>query len=301
MNYLTRHMQSGLYSLGKITRAPLASFMTCFIIGIALALPVLLFVGVKNAEVMSHNIKGTQQITLYLKQDTTPDQADSLMAMLKKQSHVKSAAAISPAEGLQELQKQAGTTTLTDSLQSNPLPWAITIQPVDEIQSPAQFEALTQTLQQFPLVDSVQLDILWVKRLASLIYLGERAWLVLAIFLSIGVIFIVNNTIRSATQQHHKEIEVIQLIGGTHAFIRRPFLYTGMTYGLFGGIVAWLLIVILIMALQNPVHHLAELYGSPFSLSGLGLGNLVILLCSSALLGLAGSWFAVTRYLYKKA
>lgn len=300
MTYLSRHIQSGLYSLGKITRAPLASLMTCFIIGVALALPALLFVGLKNAALMSHPIKGTQQITLYLQANTSASQVHTLLAMLKKESRIKSAQAISPEEGLHELQKQAGTMIVTDNLQNNPLPWAVTIEPIDTIENPAQFEQLATTLKQLPLVENVQLDILWVKRLASLMSVLQRTWFALAIFLSLAVLFIVNNTIRSATEQHHKEIEVIQLIGGTHAFIRRPFLYTGMTYGLLGGIIAWVLIMMLLIALNGPVHRLADLYGSPFSLVGLSFSNLFILLTGSVLLGLAGSWVAVTRYLRQK-
>jgi cell division transport system permease protein len=299
MNYLTRHMQSGLYSLGKLSRSPISSLMTCLIIGIALALPAVLFVALKNAEFLNNNFKNTLEMTLYLKQDTTPVQVQSLLKTLKNQSQIKQIRAISPNDGLKELQKQAGFDSTLGSLENNPLPWAIVIQPNQTMDKPAQFENLALHLQQLPQVDNVQLDILWVKRLASFMTLAHRTFYALAIFLSIAVLLIVNNTIRSATEHHHKEIEIIKLIGGTYAFIRRPFLYVGMMYGLLGSIIAWLLVVIMLLALKVPSQQLAELYGSQFSLIGLGFNNLLILFGGSIGLGLIGSWFAVTKYLHR--
>jgi len=299
MNYLTRHMQSGVYSLGKLSRSPWSSLMTCLIIGIALALPAVLFVALKNTELMNSSFKKTLEMTLYLKQDTTQSQVSALLTQLKNQSDIKNVRAISPSDGLKELQQQAGFDSALEKLQNNPLPWALVIQPDSEMNTPAQFEKLKLQLEQLSAVDSVQLDILWVKRLASFMTLAHRVLYALAIFLSIAVLLIVNNTIRSATEQHHKEIEVIKLIGGTYAFIRRPFLYAGMMHGLFGGIIAWILVVILASALKGPSQHLAELYGSQFTLIGMGFTNLLILLGGSIGLGLIGSWLAVTKYLHQ--
>ena len=297
MNYLTRHMQSGLYSLGKLSRAPFSSLMTCLIIGIALALSAILFVALKNIEFLGGSFKNTLEMTVYMKQDVTPDAVNALVAKLTRQSDIRAAHAVSPAVGLKELQQQAGFDSSLEKLQNNPLPWAIVIQPNDALGGPDQFEQLRQRLQQLPGVDSVQLDILWVKRLTSFMVLAQRVMYALVIFLGAAVLLIVNNTIRSATEQHHQEIEVIKFIGGTNAFVRRPFLYVGVLYGLFGGMIAGVLVALMTWVLKEPGQHLAELYGSHFTLTGLDFTNLLILLGGSAALGLVGSWFAVTRYL----
>ncbi len=296
-NYFARHLQAGLYSLGNLTRSPFASLMTCLIIGITLALPAALFVVLKNAEIISGSFQQTMQITLYLKNEATENDALALTRNLQANSQIKTARAISPQEGLQELQKQAGFDVLSSDLQENPLPWAIVILPADQASQPAQLLKLQQRLKQIALVDNIQLDILWVKRLASLITLAHRMTYALALFLGFAVLLIVNNTIRSATEQHHKEIEVIKLIGGTHAFIRRPFLYAGMSYGFLGGAIAWILVAILMFLLKSPTHQLAELYGSDFTLAGMGWVNTLILFSVSIALGLVGSWFAVTKHL----
>lgn len=297
MTYFTRHIQAGLYSLGKLSRRPFASLITCLIIGIALALPAILFVILKNAEQMNGSFQKTLEVTLYLKQDATASDAESLLTRLNHKAFIREVHAISPNDALKELQQQAGFNTDLRNLQTNPLPWTIVITPDDDINTPERFKQLRSELQQLPLVDSVQMDDLWVKRLTSFITLADRTLYALSLFLGLAVLLIVNNAIRSATEQHHKEIEVIKLIGGTHAFIRRPFLYVGLLYGLFGGILAGSLVTLLIMAVKEPGLELAELYGSPFSLKGLDFYNLLILLGVSSGLGLLGSWFAVTKYL----
>lgn len=101
----------------------------------------------------------------------------------------------------------------------------------------------------------------------------------------------------SGVQNRHAEIEISKLIGATDAFIRRPFLYSGIWYGLFGGLIAVLLVALSLWLLDAPVARLAGLYSSSFSLRGIDLNTLALLLGGSTLLGLAGSWVAVGRHL----
>ncbi|HSW94281.1 MAG TPA: permease-like cell division protein FtsX [Gammaproteobacteria bacterium] len=297
MTYFARHIQAGLYSLGKLSRRPFASLMTCLIIGVALALPAILFITLKNAERMNGGFQKTLEVTLYLKQDAKASDAHSLVTRLNHEASIQTVRAISPADALKELQQQAGFGAGSDSLLTNPLPWTIVITPDDAINTPERFNALRDELQQLPFVDIVQMDDVWVNRLTSFITLANRLLYALSLFLGLGVLLIVNNTIRSITEQHHREIEIMKLIGGTDAFIRRPFLYVGLLYGLFGGILAGCLVTLLMVAVKGPSQHLAALYDSSFRVAGLDFYNVLILLGGSTGLGLLGSWFAVTKYL----
>jgi cell division transport system permease protein len=296
-NYGLRHLQAATNSIGQISRAPLSALMTCVVIGIALALPAALFVLLKNVEVLSQQFRSTTEITLYLKPTLTEAQVTTLVATLKNNPDIAAVTPISPAAGLKELQQQAGQENLTANLQTNPLPWAITVVPAASFQTPTALSELSHTLKQNPAVDAMQMDVLWVQRLFSFMSLAHRILYGLAVFLGIGVLLIVNNCIRSATQVNKKEIDVIKLIGGTHAYIRRPFLYVGVVYGLLGGIMAWQLVDLMLWWLAAPVAHLADLYQSQFHLLNITLSDTFILLFSSIALGLAGSWLAVTRFL----
>ena len=293
-HYFLRHTQVGLGSLGQLSRAPFASLMTCFIIGIALALPAALFIVLKNAEAMSQHFQQAVQLTLYLKKEANEAQAQSLSNTLKTQNGIHSVQLISPAQGLKELQQQEGFESLIDELPANPLPWAVVVLP----NTATHIDTLTQRLKQLPAVDSVQLDMTWIKRLETLVELAHRIVSALAIFLGCSVFLIVNNAIRSATEHHQKEIEIIKLIGGTSSFIRRPFLYAGAIYGLLGGIIAWQLVDIFLLLLRSPIHRLTELYSSSFQLATINLTDTLFLLGGSMALGLAGAWLAVTRHLH---
>ena len=93
------------------------------------------------------------------------------------------------------------------------------------------------------------------------------------------------------------EIEIIKLVGGTDAFIRRPFLYEGLWYGLLGALIALTLVLAALYLLDGPVQRLAGLYESSFSLSVLDPLSLLGVAIGGPALGLAGAWLAVGRHL----
>lgn len=292
-SYSLKHYQAALFSLRQLSHAPLNTIMTCMVIGITLALPAILFVALKNIESMNGNLREASQITAYLKLGTRESEAKKLLHHLRSQEIIASVNTISPSQGLKELQKLSGFQGALIDLPENPLPWTFIIMPT----SMDQLDELATYLKSIPAIESLQLDKLWVQRLESLMLLGNRTVFALAGFLGIAVLLIINNAIRSATQQSQKEIEIIELIGGTSAFIRRPFLYAGMLYGLLGGIIAWQLVDVLLSLLRGPMVNLIALYNVQYELIGIGFANTLILLGSSMLLGLMGSWFAVTQHL----
>jgi cell division transport system permease protein len=289
------HLQSAVHSLSHLVRAPFASLITCLVIGTTIAFPAVLFVTLKNIENVSQHFRQSMQLTLYLKKNITEKRAQALQTNLQNWGESK---LISPDEGLKELQEQEGFKGLQNALPKNPLPWAIVMMP-NKNMSTAQIEKLTVELQNLPEVDSLQLDMTWVKRLESLIEIAHRAVYTLAFFLGFAVLIVVNNVVRTTTHHHQKAIRINQLIGDSYRLIRRPFLYAGMLYGLLGSLVAWLLVNVVLWVLKKPVHELAETYNNGFQLSGLSSQNVLTLLAIGAALGLLGSWLAVLRYIKK--
>jgi cell division transport system permease protein len=108
---------------------------------------------------------------------------------------------------------------------------------------------------------------------------------------------IVGNTIRLDIQNRRDEIEVTKLVGGSDAFVRRPFLYNGFWYGLGGALIAWIIAAVAIALLREPVGRIASLYGSTFQLGALSLESSGVLLLSGILLGWLGSYVAASRHL----
>ena len=142
-----------------------------------------------------------------------------------------------------------------------------------------------------------RVDMAWVSRLQQLMLLGQRLVLALAGLLAVGVLLAIGNTIRLAIENRRDEILVVKLVGGTNAFVRRPFLYTGLWYGMGGGLLALVLMALGLWWLSGPAAYLADLYQSDFRLQGLGWTRSLQLVLLSGLLGWLGAWLAVARHL----
>ncbi|GBE48012.1 cell division protein FtsX [bacterium BMS3Bbin12] len=297
LTHLQRHAQVFLGSLGRLSRTPLTSLMTATVIGIALALPGGLYLLLHNAERLGGGWQESARISLYLKRDVGEKQARALAAQLRGRPGVRQVTYISREQGLREFRAASGFGAALDVLKTNPLPAVLVVQPAFSGDGPQAVQGLLEALRKLPQVALAQLDMAWVRRLYALMALAQRGVAILAAMLALAVLLVVGNTIRLDIQSRREQIEVTKLVGGTDAFIRRPFLYSGLWYGLAGGAIAWLLVRAALWLLQGPVQRLALLYHSDFTLTTLGLGPSVALLAGGGLLGLLGSWLAVGQHL----
>jgi cell division transport system permease protein len=271
--------------------------MTVAVIGIALALPAGLQALISNTRSLSGAWEGAARISVYLKQDQSTAAARALADELKRRDDVADVRVISPDQAMNEFRRLSGFGDALKVLDSNPLPAVLVVQPADAYAPPAVLQRMVDGIGEDQRVDMVQLDAQWLRRLHAILEIARRAVLVLAALFAVGVIIIVGNTIRLDIENRRPEIEVTKLIGGTDAFIRRPFLYTGLWYGIGGGMMAWLLVSTALWLMQGPVARLSGLYGSEFQLSGLDGGTIAGLFAAGALLGWLGSWVAVARHL----
>lgn len=295
--YFTHHLWVLVSSLGVLWRTPLATLMTAAVIGIALALPAGLHVLLQNVQQLSTGWEGTAQMSLFLKSGVPEKRIHSLAEKLRGWDGVAEVRYISREQALAEFRELSGFGGALESLDENPLPAVLVLRPTTEAAEPAQMELLLGRVKELESVDLAQLDMEWVRRLSGIIEVGKRGVLLLAGLLGMAILLVVGNTIRLTILSRTQEIIVTKLIGATNAFIRRPFLYTGIWYGLMGGVLAWLLVAILLGLLSDPVSRLSFLYNSQFSLGGLDLETVAILLGSGVTLGLLGSWLAVGKHL----
>ena len=294
-NYLLRHLQVMLFSLGRLWRQPVASLMTITVIGIALVLPAGLFVLSENMTSLSNRWDSSSQITLFLQQDVTPQQAEKLGEDLNNWPTIGKLHYQSAEQSLDEFRQLSGLGDLLDSLPSNPLPAIIIVEPADE---ESALNELVVQLNDLPQVDQAKLDMEWLQRFRSINKMIQRGVSILAILLSLSVVLAIGNTIRLAILSRESEIRVMKLVGATDRFIRRPFLYTGFWYGFLGGLFAWITLVFSMGLLSGPVNELAELYGSNFTLHWFSGFMFMILPFAGASLGILGAWLAVGRHLH---
>jgi cell division transport system permease protein len=295
--YLLRHAQVALNSLGRLYRTPLASLMTAAVIGIALALPCGLYLLTSNLQRLGSQWDGGASLSLFLRHDITISQADALAEKLRGWTEIEALQLITPQEALSEFRELSGFGNALDTLDENPLPAVLAVKPADSAADADSAASLLERLQQLPEVELAQLDLQWVKRFNAIVDIVRRSIWVMATLLGLAVLLITGNTIRLEIQNRREEIEITKLIGATGAFIRRPFLYSGLWYGLSGAMLAAILVELAFLQLDNPVQQLAGLYQSGFSLRTLSPTDALSLLLAGALLGLLGAWLAVGRHL----
>jgi cell division transport system permease protein len=270
--------------------------MTTAVIGIALALPAGFLLLVDNLEAATTQHDGSPQASLFLTNDLTDERQQAIAEQIENLSTIERVELITPEAALAEFQRVSGMQETLSLLAQNPLPPVVVARLSDGLNGSAVDE-LMGTFKTLDGVAEVRLDRLWLERLEAVMQLANRGSALIALLLGLTVVLVVGNTIRLDIENRRAEIEISKLIGGTDAFVRRPFLYTGMWYGLIGGSLATLLLGLSVFILSGPTGRLAALYGSQFQPLGLGLSGTLTMLASGIALGLLGAGIAVSRHL----
>ena len=297
-NYLIHHLRACIASLGGLLRTPFASLMTAVVIGVALALPSGFHALLSNVQGLAAGLEGeVAQISLFLKTGIKDDAARNLAWRLRSMEDVAAVRYISPQQALEEFQRNAGVRDALTYLDENPLPAVLVVKPAKNFSDAEIVRGLVRRLEALPEVESAQLDWAWLERLHALVALADRGMSLVGAILAVAVLFIVGNTIRLAIENRREEIVITKLIGATDAFIRRPFIYGGVWYGLAGGLIALIIVDGILWGMSGPVAHLASLYQSNFQLGMLGGSVAVTVLLASIALGWFGAWLAVSRHL----
>ena len=295
--WLERHLQTLVGSLGRLWQQPFSALLTVLVIGIALALPACLHVLVQNVRAASGGWSNALDVSVYMKPGTSLDDTKRAAERIGKRRDVASVAVVKADDALAEFRRNSGFGEALDALKDNPLPHALIVRPAQEFRGPGQVGGLVAELKRLPGVDIVQLDTEWVSRFNAILDIVRRIVLLAAALFALGILVIVGNTIRLDIENRRDEIEVTKLVGGSDAFVRRPFLYSGAWYGLGGGLIAWLVVAVVILILGEPVRRIAGLYGSNYALQGLGAAGVGALVIGGIALGWLGSYIAATREL----
>ena len=229
-----------------------------------------LYVLTRNLERLGEGWEQAAAISLFLKSEVSATKAEALARRLAGRKDLESVTLISPDQALDELRAETGFAEAVEQLETNPLPYVLALRPAQSLGDAASLEGLREVLTALPETDLVRMDTLWVRRFQGIILLGERAAQVLASALALGVLLVIGNTIRLEIENRRQEIVIMETVGATHAFIRRPFLWLGVWYGFLGGLIAWCLVSLALFFMQSPVSRLAALYQADFLLVGLG-------------------------------
>ncbi|MDQ3269621.1 MAG: permease-like cell division protein FtsX [Pseudomonadota bacterium] len=289
-SWLDHHLFSLVASVGRMLRKPWATALTVGVMAVALTLPLGLWAALANVQRFAGEVQQARQISVFLKSDITAERAGALAAQLRARDDIATVEWRTPEQGLAQL-RDSGLGEAIDNLERNPLPNLLVVTPTGD-------EALlAQSLQALAEADLVQHDAGWRQRLDGWLRFGTRLALVLAGLLGLGALLVVGNTVRLDIQSRREEIAVLQLLGATDGFIRRPFLYLGACYGLVAGALALALLTATDAALRPALAELAASYGSDFALLGFALPQAGAILLGAGTIGWFGAAFVTGHYL----
>ncbi|MCH9849261.1 MAG: permease-like cell division protein FtsX [Betaproteobacteria bacterium] len=296
-SWLTHHTQALKLVIARFQQNLFSNLFIALTIAVSLALPMIVYLVLSSFSGLVSTIKSDSHLSLFLKQDATPTMIDSIHNTLATREGLKQFHFISKEDALKQLMIDNNNQDIMSTLTENPLPDAFFIEPASL--DSAAIQQLKEDLSQLDGIETVQVDDAWLKRLGYLLVLGKKAIFILALLLGFALFTVIGNTIRMQILTQQEEIEVSQLIGATHSFIRRPFLYSGAIYGLIGALLALIITSIVIWLFNLSVSTLAAEYQTDFSLH-LPNFNVFLITCITAIsIGLISAYIAVSKSLFK--
>jgi cell division transport system permease protein len=291
--WLNHHSQALKLVLSRMLNNKLSTLMICLVVAVAMCIPGLFYVGVDHLSTLTNHMQDETEISLFLKLDASTDTVAEIDKLLAKNEAIKQFRLVTKDEAWQKLKSQSDANNAVYQLTKNPLPDAFFIQAKST--DPEALEKLRNELQNIKGVEQALLNTEWAKRLATILTLGKKIILFIAILLAIALLVIIGNTVRMQILTQKDEIEVSKLMGATTSFIKTPFLYAGILYGLFGGLLAVLMIAGVIEIFNYSVAQISRLYSSDFSLSLFNTNLFFTIIGSAIVIGWVGSYLAVTR------
>jgi cell division transport system permease protein len=299
-NQITRwfklHLNNSIVAMQDLWKQPVATALTVAVIGIALALPGSLNLLIQNGRSLAGGWDSVRDFSVYLQPGSKLESAQEISAELRDTSLISEVTLISADAGLDEFRESSGLNDILTSLDSNPLPHTLVVRPVDDATA-EQLSELAATLSERAEVDLVKIDTEWVERLNAILDFLNRVVIMASVLLVVAVIIIVGNTIRLDIQSRRDEIEILKLLGASDGFVRRPFLYIGLWYGLIGGLVALFVLIAGGWLIAAPLERLIGLYETNMNLLGLNWTTAFAMLGGGVLAGWGGAWTAVSRHL----
>ncbi len=294
------HGWSAAASLRRLAARPLGSLLTIAVMGLALALPLTFYLLMSNVQKLGDALGQSQAISVFLKPDQGAQQAKLLATELGRRAEVADVALKTPQQGMDELAKMQGFSGALQTLGDNPLPYVLQLQPRPDVGAGA-VEQLVTDVRAMRSVDLVQDSAHWRQRLEALLGVGNRIVSIVASLLALAALLVVGNTVRVDIASRSEEIGVLLLVGASKAFVRRPYLYAGIWYGLFSGILAIALTVMTELVLAQPVARLSQTYEGGLHVGGLPPWLLLVVPLATALLGWLGARLVSAWQLRKAA
>jgi cell division transport system permease protein len=301
--WLRQHANALVDALRHLRRSPGSFSLNVLVVGIALALPFAGLTILENVRPVSDQIAVEPEVSIFMGVDTPRERSAALAPQIRRIVQDAGNAAqlefVPREKALGTLKEKSGLSDAITALGENPLPdsYVLRLAGFRNAADATRIDTIAVQLKALPGVEYVQVDSAWVKRLAALLHVLRLALLFLALTLGVVVIAVVFNTTRLQVLTQREEIEICRMFGATDSYIYRPFYYSGALLGLLAGILALIVVTLALQPFNVAIADFARLYASEFRLAPLSGSLMIVLLATSAALGLTGALLSVRRQL----
>ncbi len=277
-------------ALRGFSSAKLSTIASIITIMLSLVLMAVYFLFTINSNKLVKNLRDKVEIEAFLNDGIKTEELNALKDKIRAIGGVKSINYISKEEAAKIFEAEFGKGML-EIYDYNPLPASLKINLYDEYKTLERINKIKMQLSAIPQVSDVQfpaknLELIETKASGFLLIN-----LVIMINITISSIFLVSNTIRLIINSRSRIIETFKLLGGTKSFIMIPFLIEGFIQGLLGSL-ASLAALFLFFS-----YFTSKFESSDFKIELLGTDLIVYIVIIGILLGIAGSYFSVKKYL----
>lgn len=277
--------RNGWQTFGAIS----AVSMTLILVGILVSL---LF----NMNKIATDIEQDVNVRVYIDLAADETKRDELEASIKALDAVQSVTFRSKDEELADITKSVAQEFEMFKNDSNPLRDAFDV----STKEPRQTKEVAEAIEKMDYVARVNYGGARADTLFQVVGAIRNIGSGVVVVLVFIAIFLISNTIRATIYARRTEIEIMQLVGATKAYIRWPFFLEGGFIGVLGSIIPIALLWFLyLVAYQNASNWFA---GSSFSLLAPDpfLYNLsYIMALGGVLIGSFGSLFSMRRFMKK--
>lgn len=286
-----QHAAALMSSVARLFRRPFSSLLSLSVMAIALSLPLALGWSLLQLQQLSGSVQSSRAINVFFQPEVTVDQAKALAGPLRADPSAASVRIRTPEEGLKDFQNSGELAKAVSMIGKNPLPVVMIIEPKGDER------ALLERLKAMPQAEFVQHDAVWQQRLNAWLGFGGRLLGLLALVFALGAVLAVANNVRLDIAAREQEIAVLQQLGATDGYVRRPFLYVGGLLGLLSGLLAVALLLLAAHYIQPSILALISSYGSAFRFAPAPVWILPALMLGAVMLGIIGAWLAAGHHL----
>lgn len=298
-HWISLNLTAAKDALVDLFKQPFGTLLILLMLGIAITLPLGLYLGVQSAQGVLGKLSATPQITVYMDINADALDSESIENTLRADARIAQTHFIAKADALRDMQNSLGGTDVVSMLDSNPLPDAFAVTPKST--DPAEIEALQKDLNTLPMVDAAELDARWLRTLHNIEQLMQRVLWFLAITLSLAFVLVSHNTIRLQTLARKEEIEITRLLGAPASFIRRPFVYLSLWQGLLSLAIGLMLCAWLFFRAAPQLAAIFKPYGIDLTWRFFSWQEVAIMILIVILLATIGAWLAVRQHLREYA